>query len=110
MNKDAFAAIGRPARVTLLFDAKLNRIGIKSPVSADNNFFLVQRHGRNRKTLIVRALRLLRQTGLKVDRTIVFKDVSVEKLRGSPMLVVSLEQPWTALTAPREEPPEDCLS
>ena len=90
MNLAAFAAIKEPANVTLLFDAKQRRIGIKFPVTADKNFFPVRRCGRGARTRVVRALRLLRQSGFNIDETIVFKDIEIESLRGDPMLVLSL--------------------
>ena len=90
MNLAAFAAIKEPANVTLLFDAKQRRIGVKFPVREDKSFFPVRRCGRGRRTRVVRALRLLRQSGFNVDETIVFKDVEIETLRGDPMLVLSL--------------------
>ena len=92
MNLAAFAAIRGPANVTLLFDAKKRRIGVKFPVPADRNFFPVRRRGRGKRTRVVRALRLLRQSGFRVERTIVFKNVEIERLRGDPMLIRSLEE------------------
>lgn len=92
MNGAAFAAIGEPASVALLFDAKERKIGVKFPVTADRNFFRVRRTGRGKRTRVVRALRLLRQSGFSVDRTIVFTNVQIEKFRGDPMLVLSLDE------------------
>ncbi len=88
-NDRAFAVIQRPASVTLLYDEQARRIAVKYPVTQDNFFFLVRRCGRGGKTRIVRAARLLRQFGLKIDRTLVFR-VRTEDVRGHPALLLDL--------------------
>src|SRR6188472_383695 len=75
MNANAYAAILQPGTVTLLYDPKTNRVGVKSPVALDNHFFRVRRTGRGRKTLIVNAARMLKQFGIVVAETRVFRDV-----------------------------------
>ncbi len=92
MNANAFRAIGRPASVTLLYDPKTNRIGIKSPVAVDIHFFPVRRMGRGKKTLVVRAERLIKQFGIKVTAIRVFRDVRCVRFEGSPMLLLSLDE------------------
>ena len=91
-NAEAFRLIGQPASVTLLYDAPAKRFGIKYPVARDRNFFPVRRHGRARRTLIVRAARMLKQFGIEVERTVVFENVAVERLNGDPMLVLEMEK------------------
>ena len=92
MNGKAFEAIGRPASVTLLYDAKTNRIGIKSPVAIDLHFFPVRRMGRGGKTLVVRAQRMLKQFRIEVPKTRMFRDVRCVRFEGSPMLLLSLDE------------------
>lgn len=91
MNERAFREIGRPANVTLLYDATTQRIGVKFPVSIDRHFFPARRYGRGRRMRIVRAARMLKQFGIEVERTLVFQGVRVEKFRKEPMLVLELE-------------------
>lgn len=92
MNAEAFKAIGRPASVTLLYDAKTRRLGVKYPVPLDRHFFPVRRYGRGGKTLIVRAARLLKQFGIEVSTTRVFRDVTCVGYQGSPMLLLPLDE------------------
>lgn len=91
MNARAFAAIGSPYNVTLLYDEGKRSIGVKFPVSADGHFFPVKRYGRGRRMRIVRAARLLKQFGIAVERTLVFSPVRVETFRQEPMLVLELD-------------------
>ena len=92
MNANAYAAILQPGTVTLLYDPKTNRIGVKSPVALDNHFFRVRRTGRGRKTLIINAARMLKQFGIEVDATRVFRDVTCVRFEGQPMLLMSLDE------------------
>lgn len=41
---------------------------------------------------IVRAARLLKQFGIKVERTLIFKNVETCRLNGDPMLVLILDE------------------
>ena len=90
MNAAAFGEIDEPASVTLMYEAKKRRIGVKFPVSADENFFPVRRYGRGRRMRIVRAARLLKQFGIEIERTLIFADAETVMFRGSPMLVLDL--------------------
>lgn len=90
LNAEAFSLIGQPASVTLLYDEVSKRIGIKYPVARDFYFFPVRRTGRGRRTFIVRAARLLKQFGVQVHATVVFKNITVDNLNGDPMLVLDL--------------------
>ena len=56
MNAEAFRQIREPANVALLYDPKKRRIGVKFPVSGDNDrfFFPVRRYGRGRRMQMVR--------------------------------------------------------
>ncbi|MFN0279889.1 MAG: hypothetical protein ACKVRN_15025 [Pyrinomonadaceae bacterium] len=91
-NAEAFARIGRPASVTLLYEPASKRLGVKYPVALDRHFFPVRRYGRGKRTLIVRAARLLKQFGIEVERTLVFKNIAVENLGGNPMLIMNMEE------------------
>jgi hypothetical protein len=90
MNRRAFESIGRPASVTLLYDEKARRIAVKYPVREDKFFFKVRHCGRGGQNLIIRAARMLRQFGLKMDATCVFKDVRTEDVRGHNALLLDL--------------------
>jgi hypothetical protein len=91
MNDSAFERIGRPATVTLMYDGANRAVGVKFPVPADRHFFPVRRYGRGGKMRIVRAARALKQFGIEVERTLVFRDVTVEVFRKEPMLVLPLD-------------------
>ena len=93
LNERAFAAIGKPENVTLLYDPEARTIGVKFPVTRDGNFFAAQPYGRGRRMRIVRASRLLKQFEIEVTRTLAFLDVRVENFRpGEPMLVLELDR------------------
>lgn len=92
MNAEAFRRIGNPASVTLLYDATRHRIGVKFPVAIDQNFFPARPYGRDRRMRIVRAARLLKQFGIKVERTLIYKNAETQNLNGDPMLVLKLDE------------------
>ena len=92
MNAAAFREIDEPASVTLLYQATKRRIGVKCPVAADENFFRVRRYGRGRRMRIVRAGRLLKQFGVEIGRTLIFANAETVTFRGSPMLVLPLDE------------------
>jgi len=107
MNDRAFAAIERPASVTLLYlppprhrdgatpplagGELRGTIGIKCPVARDGNFFMARRYGRDSKMHIVRARRALKQFGLSVEHTLKFYNPPVIIYRNEPMLVLELD-------------------
>jgi hypothetical protein len=91
MNDAAWGAIGRPYNVALLYDAERRRIGIKYPVTADRHFFPVRRYGREGRTLVVRAARLLKQFGMELAETLRFRRVEFKRLGKEPMLVLALD-------------------
>ena len=86
-NQAVFHAIGRPANVTLLFDPANRRLAIKFPVPLDRHFFPVRRCGRNKKTLVVHAARMLKQFNMTVPETILLWNLRVEMLGGVKMVV-----------------------
>jgi hypothetical protein len=90
LNDRAFTTIGRPASVTLLYDPKTHTIGVKFPVAADRNFYMVRRYGRERKMRIVRANHALKQFGIRVDHTLKFYNPPVVTYRNEPMLLLDL--------------------
>ena len=92
MNAEAFRWIRSPANVTLLYDEDSRCIGVKFPVAADRNFFPVRNYGRDGKMRIVRAARLLKQFGIKVERTLTYKNPETQFLDGDPMLVLNLDE------------------
>jgi hypothetical protein len=86
-NQEVFHAIGRPANVTLLFDPAGRRLAIKFPVPLDRHFHPVRRCGRGKKTLVVRAARMLKQFNMTVPETIRVWNLHVEMLDGVKMIV-----------------------
>lgn len=86
-NQEVFHAIGRPANVTLLFDPAGRRLAIKFPVPADGHFHPVHRCGRNKKTLVVRAARMLKQFNMAVPETILLWNLRIEMFYGVKMVV-----------------------
>jgi len=92
MNAEAFRRIKRPASVALLYDPNQRRIGVKFPVAMDRNFFPVRPYGRNRRMRIVRAARMLKQFGIKIEHTLIFKNSETQNLNGEPMLVLKLDE------------------
>lgn len=92
MNAEAFSRINSPGNVTLLYDAKRRRIGIKYPISADENFFRTRRYGRDRQMRIVSAARLLKQFGIQIDKTIICKNAETTTWGGHPMLILNLDE------------------
>ncbi len=73
LTAQAFKAIGSPWNVTLMYDAATRCIAVKFPTSEQN--FAVGAYGRDRKMKVVRARKLLIQFGIKVERTLVFRDI-----------------------------------
>ena len=86
-NQAVFHAIGRPANVTLLFDPANRSLAIKFPVPLDRHFHPVRRCGRGKKTLVVRAARMLKQFNMTVPETIRVWNLRVETLGGVYMVV-----------------------
>lgn len=91
MNAAAFRRIDEPANVTLLYDAKKGRVGVKFPHWTDENFFKVRNYGRGRRNRIVRGGRMLKQFGIVIEKTLVFRDPPLERKDGHPMLVLQLD-------------------
>ncbi len=88
LNAQAFKAIGSPWNVTLMYDAVTRCIAVKSPSSEQN--FPVGAYGRDKKMKVVRARKLLIQFGIKVERTLVFREIREEIHGREPMLVLDL--------------------
>lgn len=92
MSAEAFLRIGAPANVTLLYDETHHRIGVKYPIPLDRNFFPARRYGRGRKMRIIRAMRMLKQFGITINQTIIYKNCTTQLLDGHPMLVLNLNE------------------
>jgi hypothetical protein len=75
--------------VHLFYDAETNRLGIAWPKMDDYGLetFTLRRHGRGGRLRIIRARRLLKQFGITITETLVFRDI---KLESGPMLVFDL--------------------
>jgi hypothetical protein len=101
MNGRAFAEIGtwhvtlmyRPPTEEDLGDHPLHirgTIAVKRPVPKDVHYFPVHEYGRGLRMRIVRAAKLLKQFGIKIEGTRVFEDIWVEMFEGEPMLMLDL--------------------
>lgn len=91
LNAEAWRSIREPWSVTLLWDEKRRRIGVKFPVVGEKEFFPVRNYGRGGRMRVVRATRLLKQFGINVERTLIFRDVEMEIFDGVPMLILELD-------------------
>ena len=87
------------ASVELFYDPETQCIGIRYPTPGDKHFFRVRSHGRNGRSSVVRAARLLKQFGIKIDRTLVFEDIHVTD---GPMLVLDLRTAVPIERSPKE--------
>lgn len=76
-NGRAFAELGRPSHVVLLFERRTDTIGLR-PVAPDaENAFRVRHNGRGTSRL-VHCSRFLREKGVAVERTVSFPTARVE--------------------------------
>ena len=85
--------------VELFYDPETQCIAIGYPTPGDKHFFRVRKHGRNGRSSVVRAARLLKQFGIKIDRTLVFEDIDVVD---GPMLVLDLRTAVPIERSPKE--------
>lgn len=90
LSFEAFSQLKCPASVALYYDAARRIIGVKYPVPLDRYFFPVRRYGRNGHMRIVRAQRLLKQFGIKIERTLSFHEAQIILHHNEPMLVLEL--------------------
>lgn len=72
-----------------MYDAMLQCIAVKFPVREDT--FRIRKYGRGRRNIIVRAGRMLKQFGIEVNETLVFKDIEVVMEDNVPMLVLDMK-------------------
>ena len=91
LSAEAFYQIKQPASVALFYCPEHRQIGVKYPVPADRHFFPVRRYGRDSKMRIVRARHLLKQFGIKIERTLIFDPPQLAHLNGEPMLVLAFD-------------------
>lgn len=90
-NDTAWREILRPFQVAVIFDRGRRYLGVKFPVARDRHFFPTRGYGRDRKMRIVRASAAIKQFGLGVAETLVFKDVRVIRVNDEPTLLLDLE-------------------
>jgi len=76
-NRFAFEALGEPAHVVLLFDEKTSAIGLRAASLEARNGFKVRTTSRG-STKVVHCSRFLRETGVKIERTVSFPTACVE--------------------------------
>jgi hypothetical protein len=89
VNPAAWELMGRAVNVVLFYDEETKRIGIKGATQRDLDLkvFYARRHGRGGRLRIIRARRLLKQFGITITETLVFRDLKVEP---GPILVLEL--------------------
>lgn len=92
LSAEAWAAIREPWSVNLLWDEKRRRLGVKFPVRDEGEFFSVRPYGRGGRMRIVSAVRMLKQFGVSVTDTLVFRSVGLEMHKKEPMLVLPLDE------------------
>jgi hypothetical protein len=98
LNPRAWAAIRQPWNVVLMYDAARRRIGVKYPVPGDRELFSLRNYGRDGRMRIVSAGRLLKQFGIEIERTLVFRDPRVDPMgKKEPMLVLALDKAWSVV-------------
>ena len=75
--------------VQLFYDAETKRIGIGWPKMDGYGLktFILRLHGRGGRSRVIRAGRFLKQFGITITETIVFRNIKVEP---GPMLVLDL--------------------
>jgi hypothetical protein len=90
VNPAAWELMGRAVNVVLFYDEETKRIGIKGATQRDLDLkvFFARRHGRGGRLRIIRARRLLKQFGITINETIVFKDL---KTQGDYLLILNLQ-------------------
>ena len=78
--------------ITLFYDAETNRLGIRGGRGGDPSLhvFRARRYGRGGRLRVVRAGRLLKQFGIAITETLVFRPTQTEP---GPMIVLDLGQP-----------------
>ncbi len=91
LGQTAWRWLGDLPRVTLLYDAAQQMIGVKSPVGLDLHFFPLCKYGRGKRQRIVRARKMIRDLGIEVDTTLVFQGVQRATYDGENMLVLDLK-------------------
>ncbi len=104
MNPAAWRWLGDVANVTLLYDEERGLIGIKYPVAIDRHFFRVKPYGRRKRQRIVRAARMIRQFGISVQETLVFKPVRKMVYNKENVLLLDLNS--ADVISRRRSPPE----
>ena len=89
LNRAAQALLNGANYVHLFYDAETKRLGIAWPKMDDYGLetFTLRRHGRGGRSRIIRAGRFLKQFGINITETIVFRDIKIEP---GPMLVLDL--------------------
>lgn len=90
LSERAYKKIWEPGSVTLLWDAKHGRIGVKFPVAGEDHFFPARRYGRGRRLYIIRAAKMMRQFGIEITETIKFPEAHIILINEKPMLVLDL--------------------
>lgn len=89
LNRSALELIDGAINVILFYDAETKRIGIRSAYRADYSLkvFCARHYGRGGRSRVVRAGRFLKQYGIVITETKVFRDLKAEAYQ---MLVLDL--------------------
>ena len=88
VNAAAWELMERAINIFLFYDAETKHIGIKgaTPAHPGLKVFFARRHGRGGRSRVIRAGRFLKQFGITITETIVFRGLKVEP---GPTLIFS---------------------
>ena len=90
LNEAAMRLAYASWEITLFYDAETNRLGIRGGRGGDPSLhvFRARRYGRGGRLRVVRAGRLLKQFGIAITETLVFRPTQTEP---GPMIVLDLD-------------------
>lgn len=89
LSAGAFAAFGGANVALLMYDAESRKLAIRWP-HRNYNFFYVRKRGRGGRARVIRAKQVFDELGIKLEGTLAFTNIAVEKCDDNPMLVLDL--------------------
>jgi hypothetical protein len=78
-NPRVFEKLGKPQAVLVMFDRVNSRIALKPTYKTVQNAYIVYQRGSDRRSMIVRAGRLLVEYGLQIPELLEFKNVEIDR-------------------------------
>lgn len=89
-SRGAWAALGEPAAVSLMYDRRRSTIGVRPADPADPKAYRLRRKDRDRtRSRIIAAGNFCRNFGVRPDETLAFTDAALDK---SGVLVLDLNE------------------